>query len=135
MTKIFDPLTRKEIYERAARFAADENRHITVKLFCELAGFTKSTFYDILISKKHNMSVDVQRKASRAFRLLENGEVAGRRVNSRVVPNQLVFLKKPVYRAGRAILLQYNKDTGFTLKPQIVNKNSYNVPSIDLTDE
>jgi hypothetical protein len=134
MTKVFEPLTKKELYERAGRFTADENRHITLKLFLELAGISNATWHDVFISRKLPMTTKTQIKVSRAFRLLENGEVAAKRVNS-IMPNQLVFLKKPVYRAGRAVLLQYNKDSGFTLKPQIVNKNSYNVPQIDLTDK
>lgn len=133
--KVFEPLTKKEIYERAKAFVKDENRHITVKLFCELAGFSHTTFKNVLIDRTTNMTEKVQIKATRAFRLIERGEVAGRRVNTVGQPNTLVFLKRPVYRAGRAIMLQYNKDTGFTLKPQIVNKNAYNLPKLDLTDK
>lgn len=131
--KVFEPFTRKELYERSRHFVDDKNKHITVKLFCELAGFSTVTFYDVLVNKSLPMTEDVQRKASRAFKMLENGEVAGKRVNTFAKPNTLVFLKKPVYRAGRAMMLQYDDENGFTLKAKIVNKNSYNIPKINLT--
>ena len=133
--KVFEPLTRRELYERAERFIADKNKSITVKLFCDLAGFTPTHFRDVLVHRKYPMTEDFQRKVSRAFHLIENGEVAARRSKKSTVPDSLVFLKKPVYRAGRAMLLQYDEKQGFSLKARIVNKNAYSIPKIDLTDK
>jgi len=133
--KVYEPFTRKELYERARRFIDDKNKHITVKLFCELVGCSIPHFRNVFLYQKESMSEDMQRKASRAFRLLENGEVAGKRVNSPYKPDTLVFLKKPVYRAGRAMLLEYDEQTGFSLKARIINKNAYNIPKLDLTDK
>lgn len=132
--RVFEPLTKAELYERVNRFHKDPNRLLTIPLFCELSGIGKTTYRDVFLTRKVPMSQDVQRKVSRAMRLLEKGEIAAKHVGYSPHPNTLVFRKKPVYRAGRAILLQYSKDEGFTLKPQIVNKNSYNVPNLDLTD-
>ena len=133
--KVYEPFTRKELFERVNNFIADKNKPISLKLICELIGVSVKHFRDVFVYKTESLSDNLQRKTSRAFRLLENGEIACKRKFSYRTPDTIVFLKKPVYRAGRAMMLNYDPENGFSLKAQIINKNSYNIPKINLTDD
>ena len=131
--KLYEPLSKEEIYERIKNFMDDEYRPMTIKLFCKMCGISMETFKDCVVNRVANMSELTQRKVSRGLRLLEQGEVAVTRKYGNKFPDNFVFLEKPKKRIARRVLLEYDKDEGFSIKPKLVNKNSYTINKIDLT--
>jgi len=131
--KLFDPLSKQEIYERIRNFMEDEYKPMSMKLFCKICGISFDTMKDCVIDKTLPMSELTQRKVSRGLRLLEQGEVAVTKSYKSTYPDNFVFLEKPKKRIARRVLLEYDNDSGFSLKPKLVNKNSYTINKIDLT--
>jgi AraC-like DNA-binding protein len=58
------------------RFLADKDRAISVQLFSELAGISKTHLLDVFENESEPMTEFVQRRVSKAYTEYKNGEVA-----------------------------------------------------------
>lgn len=103
-------------------FLADENRGVSIDLFAELCGISKSTLVDVFTEEKYPMSEYVQRRVSKGYKEWRNGEVAvmQNRNNSRF----LQYRKEPKPRIARGYGLQV-VGSEIKLKIGLVNKADY----------
>jgi glutamate synthase domain-containing protein 2 len=69
-------IPKKELHSLMKRFFADKNRGISVALFAELAGCSKTTIEDCFIFDKMPISETTQRRVSKAYEHYLNGNVA-----------------------------------------------------------
>jgi glutamate synthase domain-containing protein 2 len=69
-------IPKKELHSLMKRFFADKNRGISIALFAELAGCSKTTIEDCFIFDKMPISETTQRRVSKAYEHYLNGNVA-----------------------------------------------------------
>ena len=127
MPKMWEPLTREEIHQRIDAMVEGKWAYMPRNLFFRLVPIDYREFYKIFTIKSRKMTLLEQRRFTRALRLMENGEVKA--VMTRM-GNDLEFSSTPKPRLGRTILINYDVNNGFTLKPTIYNKQAYNLPKL-----
>jgi len=71
------PTLPKSVLRRAIkRFLLDKNRGISMELFAELAGLSKSHIKDVFLYETEPLTEFVQRRVSKAYTEWTNGDVA-----------------------------------------------------------
>ena len=122
--RIFDFLPKAEIHERVRALRATNYQVIPLYLFCELAEMHLRSFQNVFMYKTREMTNNEQKRLSRAFNLLENGEVRAIKYPYKV-RGELQFSKEPKQRLGRGLSLAYKEGEGFKLNAGIYNKQSF----------
>lgn len=69
-------IPRKELKRIIKQFIADENRGISIEMFCDLAGIARQNFYDLFVYDKYELSEYMQIRVSKAYKSWLNGDVA-----------------------------------------------------------
>jgi hypothetical protein len=117
-------LLRKAIY----RFLKDKDRGISMELFAELAGVSKSHIKDVFLYETEPMTEYVQRRVSKAYTEWTNGEVAimQNRDNSKFV--QYRKESKPVMQKKTTLQVVNGK---IALKIGIAPKYDYLTATLD----
>jgi hypothetical protein len=115
---------RKAIY----RFLKDKDRGISMELFAELAGVSKSHIKDVFLYETEPMTEYVQRRVSKAYTEWTNGEVAimQNRDNSKFV--QYRKQSKPVMQKKTTLQVVDGK---IALKIGIAPKYDYLTATLD----
>mgnify|MGYP003351581666 FL=1 len=124
---MWEPLTQQEIHQRVQNMIDGQWAYMPKNLFLRLLPMDFRDFHYIFDKKSRRMSLLEQRRLTRALRLMENGEVKA--VMTRM-GNDLEFSATPKPRLGKTIRINYDVNNGFTLKPTIYNKQSYNLPKL-----
>lgn len=119
---------KKELHRIISNFINDDNRGISINLFCELAGISPNTFLDVFQRNVHPMTEYVQRKVSKAYQAWVNGEVAimANRDHTRFVQ----YRKEPKPRLVRGVGLQV-VDGQIRMKIGVRNKADYSNRNLD----
>jgi len=115
---------RKAMY----RFLKDKQRGISMELFAELAGVSKSHIKDVFLYETEPMTEYVQRRVSKAYTEWTNGEVAimQNRDNSKFV--QYRKESKPVMQKKTSLQVVDGK---ISLKIGIAPKYDYLTATLD----
>lgn len=121
-------IPKQELLRIMKRFAADENRGISLPVFCELCGISTFHFRNVFIDGKDPLTELMQRRVSKGYQSFKNGEVAVmvNRDRSRFVE----YRKQPKLRLARSnkiVLVNGN----IKLQIGIVNRSDYSAPSLD----
>jgi hypothetical protein len=123
------PTLPKTVLRRAMkRFLLDKNRGISMELFAELAGLSKSHIKDVFLYETEPLTEYVQRRVSKAYTEWVNGEVAimQNRDNTRFV--QYRKESKPVLQKKTSLQLVDGK---IALKIGIAPKYDYLTSTLD----
>ena len=94
-------LSRVELLRQVKKFIADDNRGISIALFCELCGISKTTLRDVFLDEKVPMSVPVQIRVNKGLREMRQGRV------------------KIMQRRDRTRYVDYRREPQPVLKPQL----------------
>lgn len=121
-------LSKAELKRQIKKFLADKERVISIALFAELAGITKTHFLDVFHLEKEPLTEYVQRRVNKAFQAVKNGEV-------RVMQNR-----------NKTRFVEYRRDAkppiepkmglkmtseGVKLRVGMVNRHDYSQPDLD----
>ena len=92
-------MPKTELLTVVGRFLQDENRGISVNLFCELAGISEETLRQVFLRHAYPMSEQVQRRVSKAYKAWMAGEVAI--MQARDTSKYVEYRRDPRPRYGR----------------------------------
>ena len=110
------------------RFIADENRGISIDLFCEVAGINKTTFLDAFKDESTLMSEYVQRRVSKAYLSWLAGDIAVMQNRDKTRFTQ--YRREPKPRLARCQRLKV-VDGKIQLDIGIKNRADYSTPTLD----
>ena len=122
------PLSKKELTKHMQRFNADKDRGISIALFCELAGISKTHFQDVFLLNNEPLTETVQRRVSKAYQQWKAGNV---KVMQRIDRTRYVDYRKtpqPIYMPKMG--LQVTSE-GIKLKVGMTNRHDYSEISLD----
>jgi hypothetical protein len=111
------------------RFIKDQDRGISIALFCELAGISKQQFYDVFVHRIYPQTEIMQLRVSKAYQQWKEGnvKVMRRKDNTRFVEYRRE--SQPAMMAGMG--LKVTPD-GIKIKVGMVNRHDYS--EIDLQE-
>lgn len=121
-------ILQSDLLKIIKRFIADENRGISVNMFCELAGINPSTLRDVFVHETCPMSEYVQRRVSKAYQSWINGEVAI--MQNRDTSKYLEYRKDPRPRFAKTQRLKVVNGK-IQLDLGIRRKYDYSAPTLD----
>lgn len=122
------PLSKRELTKHMQRFNADKDRGISIPLFCELAGISKTLFQQVFIWGEEPLTENVQRRVSKAYQQWRAGNV---KVMKRIDRTRYVDYRKesqPVYMPKMG--LQVTSE-GIKIKVGMTNRHDYSEISLD----
>ena len=125
---MIEVIPKAELLQLVKRFLADPNKAMSLDLFAELAGLSKNTIVNVFQNQTHPMTEITQRRVSKAYKSVVNGEVMV--MQNRDKTRFVQYRKKPelrLVRSNRISLVNGN------LKVQlgVVNRNDYSRQSLD----
>ena len=123
------PLSKVDLKRQIKKFLQDPGRGISVALFAELAGVSKTILMDVFYYEKEPLSEMVQRRVNKAYMQWKAGnvKVMQRPNNSRYVDYRKE--SQPVYVQGLG--LKVTSD-GIKVRVGMVNRHDYS--EIDLNE-
>lgn len=121
-------IPKAELLQLVKRFLADSNRAMSIDLFAELAGLSKNTIVNVFQNETHPMTEITQRRVSKAYKSVVNGEVIV--MQNKDKTRFIQYRKEPQLRlvkSNRISLVNGN------LKVQlgVVNRNDYSRQNLD----
>jgi GH15 family glucan-1,4-alpha-glucosidase len=121
-------IPKAELLQLVKRFLADPNRAMSIDLFAELAGLSKNTIVNVFQNETHPMTEITQRRVSKAYKSVVNGEVIV--MQNKDKTRFIQYRKEPQLRlvkSNRISLVNGN------LKVQlgVVNRNDYSRQNLD----
>ena len=121
-------IPKAELLQLVKRFIADPNRAMSIDLFAELAGLSKNTIVNVFQNETHPMTEITQRRVSKAYKSVVNGEVIV--MQNKDKTRFIQYRKEPQLRlvkSNRISLVNGN------LKVQlgVVNRNDYSRQNLD----
>ena len=121
-------IPKAELLKLVKRFLADPNRAMSIDLFAELAGLSKNTIVNVFQNETHPMTEITQRRVSKAYKSVVNGEVIV--MQNKDKTRFIQYRKEPQLRlvkSNRISLVNGN------LKVQlgVVNRNDYSRQNLD----
>lgn len=125
---MMEVIPKAELLQLVKRFLSDPNKAMSLDLFAELAGLSKNTIVNVFQNQTHPMTEITQRRVSKAYKSVVNGEVMV--MQNRDKTRFVQYRKKPelrLVRSNRISLVNGN------LKVQlgVVNRNDYSRQSLD----
>lgn len=121
-------IPKAELLQLVKRFLADPNRAMSIDLFAELSGLSKNTIVNVFQNETHPMTEITQRRVSKAYKSVVNGEVIV--MQNKDKTRFIQYRKEPQLRlvkSNRISLVNGN------LKVQlgVVNRNDYSRQNLD----
>jgi hypothetical protein len=121
-------IPKAELLQLVKRFLADPNRAMSIDLFAELAGLSKNTIVNVFQNETHPMTEITQRRVSKAYKSVVNGEVII--MQNKDKTRFIQYRKEPQLRlvkSNRISLVNGN------LKVQlgVANRNDYSRQNLD----
>ena len=122
-------LTKLELFRQMKRFIKDQDRGISIALFCELAGISKQQFYDVFDHRIDPQTEMMQLRVSKAYQQWKEGnvKVMRRKDNTRFVEYRREANPPKFAEMG----LKFPPD-GKKIKVGMVNRHDYS--EIDLQE-
>ena len=121
-------LSKAELKRQIKRFLQDPDRGISIPMFCELAGVSKTQMLDVFVYGTENLSEYVQTRVNKAYRHWKSGRV---RVMKRGDNTRYVDFRReekpPIYPKTR---LQLTSE-GIKLRVGMVNRHDYSEPDLN----
>jgi GH15 family glucan-1,4-alpha-glucosidase len=121
-------IPKAELLQLVKRFLADPNRAMSIDLFAELAGLSKNTIVNVFQNETHPMTEITQRRVSKAYKSVVNGEVIV--MQNKDKTRFIQYRKEPQLRlvkSNRISLVNGNLKVQFG----VVNRNDYSRQNLD----
>lgn len=118
-------MTKKELFAALARFEADPDRIITIRLLCELAGIHVDTYYSSVQRREYEITPLTQIRLEKALKAIERGEIKVMRKNR---TKSIAWRRRPQPEFKRGMALSM-KDGKIGLKIGLQNANCYTAPT------
>lgn len=115
-------ISKKELLYEIGKFIRDEKRGISIELFCDLCGVSKSNFLDVFRDELYPISEYMQRRVSKGFTSWKNGEVSVMQNRDRTRFVQYRKEPKPTYVRSTQLQLVNGE---FKIKIGIKNRADY----------
>ena len=121
-------LTKIELKRIIKRFFADQDRGISIKLFCELCGISEKHMLDVFLYESQPLTEYVQRRVSKGYQEWRAGNVRvmKNRDNTRFVE----YRKTPQPPIFRSTGLKVTPE-GIKLRVGLVNRHDYSELDLD----
>lgn len=121
-------LTKIELKRIIKRFFADQDRGISIKLFCELCGISEKHMLDVFLYESQPLTEYIQRRVSKGYQEWRAGNVRvmKNRDNTRFVE----YRKTPQPPIFRSTGLKVTSE-GIKLRVGLVNRHDYSELDLD----
>jgi hypothetical protein len=122
------PLSKIELKRQIKRFIADKDRGISIPMFSELAGISKSTLMDVFYYETESMSETTQRRVNKAYMQWRSGmvKVMSRRDRSRFIEYRKEAKPPIIHGLGLKVTSE-----GIKLRVGLVNRHDYSEQDLD----
>jgi hypothetical protein len=121
-------LSKRELKKQIKRFIQDKDRGISIPMFCELAGISKTQLHDVFDYETEPLSEYVQTRVNKAYAHWKSGRV---RVMKRPNNSRYVDFRReerpPIYPQTRLKLTA----EGIKLHVGLVNRHDYSEPDLN----
>jgi len=123
------PLSKTELKRQIKKFLHDKDRGISVALFAELSGVSKTMLLDVFYYEKEPLSEMVQRRVNKAYMQWKAGavKIMKRQDNTRYVDYRRVAEPAIMHCMGLKVTSE-----GIKLRVGMVNRHDYS--EIDLNE-
>jgi hypothetical protein len=123
------PLSKTELKRQIKKFLHDKDRGISVALFAELSGVSKTMLMDVFYYEKEPLSEMVQRRVNKAYMQWKAGavKIMKRQDNTRYVDYRRVAEPAIMHGMGLKVTSE-----GIKLRVGMVNRHDYS--EIDLNE-
>ena len=122
-----DKLTKAELKRQVKRFLQDKDRGISIALFAELAGVSKSIIEFVFLQETEPMSEMVQRRVNKAYADWKAGKVKVMRMKGKKWVEYRREPIQPLFPDNKLVLT----DAGFKIRVGLVNRHDYSKPTLD----
>ena len=126
-TTDYRPLSKSELKRQIKRFADDKDRGISLALFAELAGISKSMLEAVFIYDKEPLSEQIQRRVNKAYADWKAGKVKVMRLNRKKWVEYRREVQPPMFKSTKLVLT----NEGFKVNVGPVNRHDYSKPTLD----
>ena len=116
------PLSKHELKRQIKKFLQDKDRGISVNLFGELCGVTRTHLWDVFILEREPLTETVQTRVNRAYALWKQGyvKVMKNRDNTRFVDFRKVAQPHVMPSTGLKMTSE-----GIKIRVGMVNRHDY----------
>lgn len=121
------PLSKAELKKQIKRFIEDKDRGISLELFSELAGISKSMLVAVFRYDREPLSEFVQRRVNKAYLDWKAGKVRVMRLGNRKWVEYRKEERPPIYKSTKLVLT----NNGFKVSVGLVNRHDYSKPMLD----
>jgi len=121
-------LTKQELFRQMKRFVKDQDRGISIALFCELAGISKQQFYDVFVHRIYPQTEMMQLRVSKAYQQWKSGNVRVMQNKDRTRYVEYRKESKPPLMASMGLQVTSG---GIKLKVGMVNRHDYSEITLD----
>ena len=121
-------LTKRELKRQIYKFLKDKNRGISINLFAELCGISRSMMFDVFFYQTVPLTEHIQRRVNKGFKAWQNGEVAI--MQNRDLTKFVTYRKEAKPKLVRQTGLQVVNGE-IKIKVGIVNRSDYSGKSLD----
>lgn len=109
------------------RFLEDKDRGISISLFAELAGMSKSMLVAVFLQEKEPLSEFFQRRVNKAYNDWKAGKVKVMRLGNKKWVEYRREPISPIFKSTKLVLT----NEGFKLRVGLVNRHDYSKPTLD----
>lgn len=109
------------------RFLEDKDRGISISLFAELCGISKSMLVAVFLYERESLSEIIQRRVNKAYNDWRAGKVKVMRLNNRKWVEYRREELPPIMKSTKLVLT----NEGFKVNVGLVNRHDYSKPSLD----
>ena len=120
-------LTKAELKRQIKRFLADKDRGISITLFGELCGVSKTTLDDVFTHETEPLSEFIQRRVNKGYADWKAGKVVVMRLGRKKWVEYRREPKPPIFKESKLVLT----NEGFKVKVGFVNRHDYSKPTLD----
>ena len=122
------PLSKTELKRQIKKFLHDKDRGISVALFAELSGVSKTMLLDVFYYEKEPLSEMVQRRVNKAYMQWKAGmvKVMSNRDRSRFIEYRKEAKPPIIHGLGLKVTSE-----GIKLRVGLVNRHDYSEQDLD----
>ena len=120
-------LSKAELKKQVKRFLEDKDRGISISLFAELCGISKSMLVAVFLYEREPLSEIIQRRVNKAYNDWRAGKVKVMRLNNRKWVEYRREELPPIMKSTKLVLT----NEGFKVNVGLVNRHDYSKPWLD----
>lgn len=123
----FPNLPKNQLKKEIKRFLADKDRGISITLFGELCGISKTTLDDVFTHETEPLSEYIQRRVNKGYADWKAGKVRVMRLGRKKWVEYRREPVQPLIKTSKLVLT----NNGFKVEVGFVNRHDYSKPTLD----